>query len=59
MIDPSNTYDKDIAKTVAYLCKSDPKLCDIGKIKPFLCNLKRGRRMVMRIRKSFYRFFNI
>jgi len=33
MIDPSNKYDKDKAKTVAYLCKSHQTLSDIGNIK--------------------------
>jgi hypothetical protein len=31
MIDTNNTYDKDIAKTVSYLCQADKALCDLGK----------------------------
>lgn len=30
MIDTNNTYDKDIAKTVSYLCQADKALCDLG-----------------------------
>jgi hypothetical protein len=30
IIDPGNKYDKDIAKTVAYLCKSEKQLADLG-----------------------------
>ena len=30
MIDTNNQYDKDIAKTVSYLCQADKDLMDIG-----------------------------
>jgi hypothetical protein len=31
MNDTENKYDKDVAKTIAYLCKDDQELDDIGK----------------------------
>jgi len=31
MNDTENKYDKDVAKTIAYLCKADETLNDIGK----------------------------
>ena len=30
MKDPENAYDKDVAKTVAYKCKDDQELGDMG-----------------------------
>ncbi len=32
MNDTENKYDKDVAKTIAYMCKADEMLNDIGKV---------------------------